>query len=584
MRKTRKPKILWGRVFDVILLFIYTIIATLACLVLFNFTNKYAFILAGILMVIFFIYFFSYKVKVKWINFLKRALMILLCAFLFVGFNFANTIHQSTMAFNDRKESTITMLVLTLNDNNIEDLDGQVVGYENNKNNKSFAKKSLSKLNNIADEDAISFKSKGYSKVIDLISDLYNGQLGAIIINKDDLSIIPDSFGDVLNNTKTLKSFKYKKVVHNPKENNIAVNDEVFTIYLSASDQTGKPTSDSLSDMNMLVMVDPITKTINTISIPRDAYVPNPALDYQNDKLTHTGASGIENTVKAVETMFQIKIDFYAKISFDSLIKIVNELGGIETNVKIDFCEQNEYRSFDEKDLVCLKKGEQKLNGSQALAYSRHRHSYENQDLGRNQAQMQVIKGIMKKMIQTGFSKADKILKILPNYIITNFSNKQITDLIKAQIDNNTKWSFNSIQLDTGTPGDGITASYPDESLSVYYLSKNDVDTVNGLYNLIVEKPTMNKFSYDPNDEYGKFSDWTNRKMYQLADEDDTDYTNYSEDYNNEYSDDSYNNSDNYSNSSDDSNTYDNNYYDNYSTELQTPQESTYSSDGMYYQ
>ena len=82
---------------------------------------------------------------------------------------------------------------------------------------------------------------------------------------------------------------------------------------------------------------------------------------------------GIDTSIASLENFFQIPIDYYARISFNSLIEIVDALGGIDVDVEISFCEQDENRSFKEEDLICLDKGEQTLNGKQALAYSRHR-------------------------------------------------------------------------------------------------------------------------------------------------------------------------------------------------------------------
>ena len=51
------------------------------------------------------------------------------------------------------------------------------------------------------------------------------------------------------------------------------------------------------------------------------------------------------------------------------MIEIVDTIGGIDVDVELDFCEQDENRSFKKDDLICLKKGEQHLDGKQALAY-----------------------------------------------------------------------------------------------------------------------------------------------------------------------------------------------------------------------
>ena len=119
----------------------------------------------------------------------------------------------------------------------------------------------------------------------------------------------------------------------------------------------GSPDQQTRTDTNLILIVNPVAKHIDMVSLPRDGYIPNPALNNMNDKLTHTGNDGIENSVAAIENFFQIPIDYYARIGFNSLIQIIDAIGGIDVDVEIDFCEQDENRSFKKDDLVCLKKG-----------------------------------------------------------------------------------------------------------------------------------------------------------------------------------------------------------------------------------
>ena len=95
--------------------------------------------------------------------------------------------------------------------------------------------------------------------------------------------------------------------------------------------------------------------------------------------------------------------------------------------------------------------GEQKLNGKQALAFARHRHSYVNQDLGRNQAQQQVMKGMMKKaMSLSGISKLDDLLDTVSKYVSTNLTSDQISNFASAQLEGKKNWTIRSLYLDKG--------------------------------------------------------------------------------------------------------------------------------------
>ena len=172
----------------------------------------------------------------------------------------------------------------------------------------------------------------------------------------------------------------------------IDVTKDTFTVYLSGLDNMGSPDQQTRSDTNLILIVNPKANHIDMVSLPRDGYIPNAAYDYKNDKLTHTGNDGIENSVETIQNFFGIPIDYYARVSFNSLIEIVDTIGGIDVDVEIDFCEQDENRSFKKEDLICLKKGKQHLNGKQALAYSRHRKTKGYDNAGRERAQQRIIK------------------------------------------------------------------------------------------------------------------------------------------------------------------------------------------------
>lgn len=60
--------------------------------------------------------------------------------------------------------------------------------------------------------------------------------------------------------------------------------------------------------------------------------------------------------METIQNFFGIPIDYYARVSFNSLIEIVDTIGGIDVDVEIDFCEQDENRSFKKEDLICLKR------------------------------------------------------------------------------------------------------------------------------------------------------------------------------------------------------------------------------------
>ena len=190
---------------------------------------------------------------------------------------------------------------------------------------------------------------------------------------------------DFEKNVQILKTYSKTDTIKTKEQKDITK--QTFTVYLSGLDSTGSPDQQTRTDTNLLLIVNPVANHIDMVSIPRDALVPNTALNNANDKLTHTGIYGIDTSVDTISQFFGIPVDYYARVSFNSMIEIVDTIGGIDVDVELDFCEQDENRSFKKDDLICLKKGEQHLDGKQALAYSRHRKTEGYDNAGRERAQ-----------------------------------------------------------------------------------------------------------------------------------------------------------------------------------------------------
>ena len=128
-------------------------------------------------------------------------------------------------------------------------------------------------------------------------------------------------------------------------------------MYISGIDTAGNIDNVSRSDVNMIVTVNPVTKNILLTSIPRDYYVTLADANAQ-DKLTHSGLTGVDNTMKTVENLLNVKMHFYARVNFSSLVKVVDALGGID--VKSD----RDLKAWTGKD---IKEGWNHMDGETAL-------------------------------------------------------------------------------------------------------------------------------------------------------------------------------------------------------------------------
>src|SRR6201994_551339 len=114
--------------------------------------------------------------------------------------------------------------------------------------------------------------------------------------------------------------------------------------------------------------------TFNKLSIPRDSYAEIPG--YQPTKINAAFAfGGAALQIKTVEKFLNIKIDHVAIINFTGLENLVDAVGGVQVNLKHKLCADIAGGSGHGQGGVTLhlKKGENTLNGEQALAYSRIR-------------------------------------------------------------------------------------------------------------------------------------------------------------------------------------------------------------------
>ena len=190
------------------------------------------------------------------------------------------------------------------------------------------------------------------------------------------------------------------------------------------------------SDGMMVVTIDSKNKDIRISSIARDTYVDIPG--YSTEKLTHAYAyEGIDLLREVFKVNFNLNIDKYIAVNFVSFMDIMDELGGVEVNVEekdikeinkyIDAC-YGYYKNKDEKDKEYItKSGVQRLNGYQALAFSRIR--YTDSAFARDNRHREVAESVYKEFAQKGVETYKKCAEIILNNTKTNISPIEMMNL-----------------------------------------------------------------------------------------------------------------------------------------------------------
>ncbi len=129
------------------------------------------------------------------------------------------------------------------------------------------------------------------------------------------------------------------------------------------------------------------------ISIPRDSYVniPGHGMNKINAAFTFGGPKLLAQTVQNATGLY---INHYMGIGFGGFVRVVDAIGGVRMCLVAPLHEASSG--------VHLKKGCQTLSGGQALAYVRDRHSFNTQDLQREQDQRLFLKALLRKMTSAG--------------------------------------------------------------------------------------------------------------------------------------------------------------------------------------
>ncbi len=430
---------------------------------------------------------------------LHRIVLLLLCAALcFTSYTIQNS--SSTLSIVTKgDQSVIKISVITKADSSIQeiaDLKGHSVGVQNgmDQDNADYARTLL-------DEEVSDIEYVELLDYMTMYDQLQSGELDAMIISNTSISLLEDHYEDIQSQIRTLTVYERESESVNTATTDKDLRTEPFVIYLGGMDEGDDPSINGRCDVNILLFVNPKINAITTISIPRDSYVPNPALGNASDKLTHLGNNGPENSIAGLEEFAGIDIDYYAKVNFFSVIEIVDAIGGVDVDVQLDFCEQDEYRNKDEAHQICLTTGEQHLNGKEALAYSRHRKTATWGTQGREKAQTQIIEAIINKLTTVeGASNVNKVMNIAQKYVSTNIPMEQLSDFLSYQLDNLSPWTVEGITLTDGYNMSLTTASITSMPLSCHLLTKEDARLINLVYNSMFEAEPMSAFSFNVNE------------------------------------------------------------------------------------
>ncbi len=334
-------------------------------------------------------------------------------------------------------------------------------------------------------------KHTPFETVPELVQALYDGTVDAIILNQGYIALLEEmeEFADFSQQTRVFYEFTTVREVE-PIQPNPAITREPFVVYCSGIDARNTDINiTSLSDVNILAVVNPESHQVLLLNTPRDYYVPMVSEPYagMRDKLTHAGAIGIEESMKVLCQLYGVDPGYYIRVNFVGLVDIVDALGGIEVvseeafwTVPLSVNDRNEIPYYFEE-------GVNELSGIEALAFCRERKHLEDGDEQRGRNQMAVIKGIVDKATSpTILSSYSDVLKAVEGCFLTNMPYEDMSALVKMQLKDMSGWNITTYAVS----GDGDMqpcASYGSTPLWVMWPDTDMINTAKGLVQQVLD-------------------------------------------------------------------------------------------------
>lgn len=475
-------------------------------------TIRYILIVIFILILLLFINRgYTYVVKRKKTKFVLSVILVLIISFLLLGASyFINVVYGNISNLSEKKKIVYTSYLITLKDNELTDNSKLgMISDESDIEGNILAKNIIKKYklkNEVIKYDT--YTSDG------LIDKLYSKEIDGIFVSNNYVGLFENTYPTIKEDTKIV--YKYSKLMDN-KDLNLKNNKkltEPFTILLMGVDTDSEKGVEANSSFNgdtlMLVSFNPNTLNATVFSIPRDLYVPIACRGNAINKINSSAAGGTECVINTIENLTTLKIDYYAKINFRGVVDLVDALGGVDINVENAFCEQDSHRSFENQ--LCLSVGNQHVNGEEALAFARHRHSLPTGDLMRIQNQQKLVEAMARKLVKlNSISDFKDILSAVSSNISVNMDTNQILssynilkNMVSNTLNNTDMLTLNRTYLEVYDNPVYLPNGMYLSTLGLYQKSLDDIVKTMKI-NLELEEPELIKtFYYDANTEYVK--------------------------------------------------------------------------------
>ena len=284
-----------------------------------------------------------------------------------------------------------------------------------------------------------SLHKEAYSTYSSLFDALRNGDIDLAV-----LSNIAESELNRMIEENQMEPLNYAVLYHDlqvqklKELTEVSLKEEGFTVLVQAVDKSGY----ALTDVNMLVTVNPSTGKINMQMIPRDSYVYIAGTGDKYSKVNVAYAyGGMDCAIRSIEIFLrdEIEINYYARINMTGFMDLVDTLGGITIDNPTTFWVPG--RRYDPGKIYIS-------TGEEALTIARARSGVYESDIGRGRNQMLIVMGILNKFLENPtLDRMNKVLDNLEGNFVTTFKEKDFITLfdILMKIKNKIKIETNTM-------------------------------------------------------------------------------------------------------------------------------------------
>jgi LCP family protein required for cell wall assembly len=200
------------------------------------------------------------------------------------------------------------------------------------------------------------------------------------------------------------------------------------------------------TDSMMIISIDPATKSVGILSIPRDLFVDIPSNTVVRDSygLQRVNAAyvigelarpgyGAQLAMQTVQYNLGMHINNYFVFDFNTVISGINYIGGVDINVPTNIYDSAYPDMYYGYDPLRIPAGMTHMDGALALKYARTRH--QTSDFDRVKRQQQVIMAAREKILNANLLpqlivRSPEIWNQLSNNIHTDLTLDQLLQLV----------------------------------------------------------------------------------------------------------------------------------------------------------